>query len=228
MGIDQDPYFRLLRENAHKMKNPSPKPALIHSKFLTALQGAGGKMSSSEPNSAIFMSDTKKDIQKKINKYAFSGGGATVEEHRERGGNPDVDVPYQYLSYFLEDDEELKRIYDTYKKGDMLTGEIKKICIDMMQKYVADYQEGRKEVTDELLEQYMTPRRLEWKGNPNPVKKAAASADAKAQVDGPGESKGEKPERPTLAPRGKSYGIKGLKSFSGKMSAMIYGDDEEE
>lgn len=63
MGIDQDPYFRLLRDNAHKMRYPSPKPALIHSKFLTALQGAGGKMSSSDPNSAIFMTDTPKQIK---------------------------------------------------------------------------------------------------------------------------------------------------------------------
>lgn len=63
MGIDQDPYFRLLRDNAGRMKNPSPKPALIHSKFLTALQGPGGKMSSSNPNSAIFMTDTAKQIK---------------------------------------------------------------------------------------------------------------------------------------------------------------------
>lgn len=49
MAIDQDPYFRLVRDNCHRMKNPSPKPALIHSKFLTALQGAGGKMSASDP-----------------------------------------------------------------------------------------------------------------------------------------------------------------------------------
>lgn len=49
MAIDQDPYFRLVRDNAHRMKYPSPKPALIHSKFLTALQGAGGKMSASDP-----------------------------------------------------------------------------------------------------------------------------------------------------------------------------------
>lgn len=63
MGIDQDPYFRLVRDNAHRMRFPSPKPALIHSKFLTALQGAGGKMSSSNPNSAIFMTDTPKQIK---------------------------------------------------------------------------------------------------------------------------------------------------------------------
>lgn len=63
MGIDQDPYFRLVRDNAHRMRFPSPKPALIHSKFLTALQGAGGKMSSSNPNSAIFMTDSAKQIK---------------------------------------------------------------------------------------------------------------------------------------------------------------------
>ncbi len=55
--------FRLLRDNSHRMRYPSPKPALIHSKFLTALQGAGGKMSSSNPNSAIFMTDSAKQIK---------------------------------------------------------------------------------------------------------------------------------------------------------------------
>ena len=45
-----------------------------------------------------------------INKYAFSGGGATVEEHKEKGGNCEVDVSYQYLSFFLENDEKLEKI----------------------------------------------------------------------------------------------------------------------
>lgn len=98
-AIDQDPYFRLLRENAHKMHHQPPKPALIHSKFLTALQGAGGKMSASNPNSAIFMTDTPNQIKNKINKHAFSGGRESIEEHREHGGNPDIDVAFQ-CSYF--------------------------------------------------------------------------------------------------------------------------------
>jgi len=46
----------------------------------------------------------------KINKYAFSGGKDTIEEHREHGGNCDVDVSYQYLEFFLDDDEELEKI----------------------------------------------------------------------------------------------------------------------
>src|SRR5690606_1744729 len=126
-----------------RMKNPSPKPALIHSKFLTALQGPGGKMSASNPNSAIFMSDKPKEIQKKINRYAFSGGQETVELHRELGGNPDVDVAYQYLTYFEDDDEKLEKIYHAYKKGEMLTGELKKECITLMQAYVKEFQERR-------------------------------------------------------------------------------------
>ena len=49
---------------------------------------------------------------RQINKYAFSGGRDTVELHRQYGGDPDVDISYQYLSFFLEDDEELHRIYE--------------------------------------------------------------------------------------------------------------------
>jgi tryptophanyl-tRNA synthetase len=180
-AIDQDPYFRLVRDNCHRMANPSPKPALIHSKFLTALQGPGGKMSASNPNSAIFMSDSAAQVKKKINKFAFSGGQDTAELQREHGGNPDVDVAYQYLSYFEDDDAKLQQIHDTYKKGELLTGELKATCIKQLQDYVVGFQERRSAVTDEVLKSYMTPRTLQWGGNPNPnlelkAKHAAAMA----------------------------------------------------
>ncbi|SPN98810.1 probable cytoplasmic tryptophanyl-tRNA synthetase [Cephalotrichum gorgonifer] len=181
MGIDQDPYFRLLRDNSSRMKNPSPKPALIHSKFLTALQGPGGKMSSSNPNSAIFMTDTPKQIKTKINKYAFSGGQETLEQHRELGGNPDVDVAYIYLTYFEEDDEKLKSIYDSYKSGELLTGELKKLAVELLQKNVAEFQEKRKEVTDEVLAEFMRPRKLESRATTQ-VQKLLEEAEAKAKL----------------------------------------------
>ena len=57
------------------------------------------------------MTDTQGQIKNKINKHGFSGGKETEEEHRRLGGDPDVDVSYQYLSFFLEDDEELATIY---------------------------------------------------------------------------------------------------------------------
>lgn len=109
-AIDQDPYFRLTRDVAKRLKYP--KPCLIHAKFFPALQGPQTKMSASVDSSAIFMTDTPKQIKNKINKHAFSGGGATLEEHKANGGNPDVDVAYQYLSFFMEDDEQLQKIYN--------------------------------------------------------------------------------------------------------------------
>lgn len=57
-AIDQDPYFRLCRDVAVRLKYP--KPALIHAQFFPALQGPGSKMSASVDTSAIFMTDTAK------------------------------------------------------------------------------------------------------------------------------------------------------------------------
>jgi len=56
------------------------------------------------------MTDKPNQIKNKINRHGFSGGQETEEEHRKLGGNPDVDVSYQYLRFLLDDDEELDRL----------------------------------------------------------------------------------------------------------------------
>lgn len=33
-----------------------------------------------------------------------------MEEHRKYGGNAEVDVSFMYLTFFLEDDDELEKI----------------------------------------------------------------------------------------------------------------------
>ena len=154
----------MTRDVAVRLKYP--KPSLIHSIFLPALQGPGSKMSASVDISAIFMHDQASAIKRKINKYAFSGGQASAEEQRALGGNPDVDVAYQYLTFFLEDDAELERIKVAYTKGDILTGELKQRCIQELQIYVNAFQERRAKVTAELVQEFMSERTLEWGGNP--------------------------------------------------------------
>lgn len=42
------------------------KPALIHSSFLPSLQGSDTKMSASDINSAIYLTDTPKQIKNKV------------------------------------------------------------------------------------------------------------------------------------------------------------------
>ena len=124
-------------------------------------------MSASDPNSAIFMNDPPSTIKNKINRYGFSGGGATKEDHEKYGGNPDVDVAYAYLSYFLESDEELAEIEKTYRNGTLSTGELKKKCIEELQKFVIAFQERRAKVTEEIMREFMTPRPLEFAGKEN-------------------------------------------------------------
>jgi tryptophanyl-tRNA synthetase len=138
-AIDQDPYFRLTRDVAQRLKYP--KPALIHSKFFPALQGPGTKMSASVTTSAIYISDTQSQIKNKINKHAFSGGQDTIELHRLHGGNCEVDVSFQYLKFFLDDDVELAEIEKTYSSGELASGELKKRCIAVVQELVKGIQD---------------------------------------------------------------------------------------
>jgi len=158
-AIDQDPYFRMTRDVAPVLKYK--KPSLLLSKFFPALQGAQSKMSASDPNSSIFLTDTAKQIKTKINKYAFSGGGSSIEEHKEKGGNCDIDVSFQYLSFFLEDQNELDKIRTKYSSGELLTGDLKKKLIEVITPIVIEHQEARKLITDDIVEKFMTPRCLD-------------------------------------------------------------------
>jgi len=159
-AIDQDPYFRLTRDVAPRLGYP--KPSLIHSKFFPALQGINTKMSASESNTAVYLTDTKQQIADKINKYAFSGGQITAEQQRKLGANLEIDVPYQYLTFFLEDDKKLEEIREKYSKGELLTGEVKKVLIDLMTELVKRHQDARKAVTDDIVDAFMAVRKLHW------------------------------------------------------------------
>ncbi|KAK3079026.1 hypothetical protein LTS18_005925, partial [Coniosporium uncinatum] len=145
MEIDQDPFFRLLCRNGAR-----------------AGEGADeeGKMSASKPNSAIFLTDTEKVVEREVKRYAYSGGRETLEEHRMYGGDTDVDVAYQFLRFFEEDDERSEEVREGYQAGRLLGGELKKICVRVLQEYVRGFQERREKVTEEVVVEFMRPRRL--------------------------------------------------------------------
>jgi tryptophanyl-tRNA synthetase len=82
-----------------------------------------------------------------------------VEEHRRLGGRTNVDVSYQYLTYFLEDDERLREIREQYESGEMLTGELKKIAITEIWGYIGKFQQRRARITDDVLNAFMDSTR---------------------------------------------------------------------
>jgi len=141
LAVDQDPHFRISRDVLEKLGHH--KPGIIHAKFMSPLTGIDGKMSTSNPDIAIFTTDDAATVKKKINKYAFSGGKNTIEEHRKHGGNPDIDVSYQWLQYFEDDDAKLKKIHDDYKSGKLLSGELKAILIEKINTFLAEHQKKR-------------------------------------------------------------------------------------
>ncbi|MBI2151726.1 tryptophan--tRNA ligase [Candidatus Woesearchaeota archaeon] len=145
VGSDQDPHLRLARDVSQRIKefNFMQLSSTYHI-FLPGLKG--GKMSSSDPTSYIALTDIPEEAALKIKKYAFSGGQATLEEHRKKGGNPEVDVAFQMLRYGLEpDDKKLEQISRDYKSGKLLSGELKQIAIEKVTEFLKEHQKKRKE-----------------------------------------------------------------------------------
>lgn len=155
-GIDQDPHFRIARDVLPRLGYL--KPASIMSIFIPPLSGVDGKMSSSDPNNAIFVTDSESVVRKKINKYAFSGGRTSVEEHRKLGGNPDIDVSFQWLKIMFEpDDAKLKKIHDDYISGSLLSGEMKFLLIERVNAFLKRHQELRERGKD-ILHEFLAER----------------------------------------------------------------------
>jgi len=153
VGTDQDPHLRLARDIAKRAKAYTfDTLASTYHLFVPGL--GGGKMSSSDETSYIALTDDAKTVKRKVNKYAFSGGKDTAEEHRTKGGNPDIDVAYQYLTFFEEDDAKLKKIYDEYKSGKLLSGELKAILIEKLNTFLAEHQK-RREAARKVLNKYL-------------------------------------------------------------------------
>jgi tryptophanyl-tRNA synthetase len=155
VGVDQDPHIRLTRDLADRFTKAGEfrfvPPSSTYHEFMKGLKG--GKMSSSDPTSYIALTDTPEQAKEKIMKYAFSGGRGSIKEHREKGGVPEVDVSYNMLYFMFEpDDKKIEQIRDDYKSGKMLTGELKQILIEKLQKFLAEHAEKREKAKDKVNE----------------------------------------------------------------------------
>lgn len=157
IAVDQDPHVRLCRDVAAKEAFDAEKPAALLSRFLPSLEGGSGKMSTSGTDATIRLTDDRETVRETVLTHAYSGGKTSVAEHREEGGDPDVDVAYQLLYAFFEpDDREIERLAREYRSGDLLSGELKTIAADRIADFLTDHQR-RREALDPLdaeLERY--------------------------------------------------------------------------
>jgi len=152
LGIDQDPHFRVARDVLPKLGYY--KPALLHGKLVEGLL-EDGKMSASNPHSAIWLTDTEEQVKEKIIKHAFSGGRGSLAEHRKLGGVPEIDASYRWLQALFEpDDKKLAKIYKDYKSGKMLTSELKAYTIKKINAFLKEHQKKR-ELAKKQLDKFL-------------------------------------------------------------------------
>ncbi|XP_024519360.1 tryptophan--tRNA ligase, cytoplasmic [Selaginella moellendorffii] len=138
-AIDQDPYFRLSRDLAPRLK--LYKPALIESRFLPSIQAGddSGKMSASSPNSAIFVTDTLEEIKQKL-------AGAAVES------------VLAYFTFFEENDAVLEEMKADFSSGKRSLEDLKNDLSKALWEVLENLQQLKAEVDDKILSEFMRPR----------------------------------------------------------------------
>jgi len=145
IGLDEDTHIRVCRDVAERCGYE--KPAVLHSSFLPGVDGK--KMSKSKGN-AIFLYEDEESIKKKVFQ-AFSGGRPTVEEHRRLGGNPEIDVACIYLKKLFYEKEKSDKLYEDYRAGKLLSGDVKKLLLDEILKRVRKFKENYNKITSKEM-----------------------------------------------------------------------------
>lgn len=148
VGPDQDPHIRLTRDIAERFSSQYNfiSPSSTYHRFITGL--TGGKMSSSKPKTAIFLSDSAEEAIGKL-KSAKTGGRESLAEQQDKGGVPEDCVVYEMLLYhLLQSDDELKEIYHECREGSIMCGECKTKAAEMMKNFFEDLQTKRENAND--------------------------------------------------------------------------------
>ncbi len=147
LGIDQDVHFRVARNAIDKLGYY--KPAIIHSKFLPSLKG-GPKMSSSDPDNTIYLSDSPEAVTKKVNR-AITGQQSTAELQKKLGGDPDKCAVCQYNRYLFEpDDKKLAEIFEGERNGTLLAGEHKKDLAGKINRFIEGHNRKKAQLKGKL------------------------------------------------------------------------------
>lgn len=125
-------------------------PSSTYHRHISGL--TGGKMSSSVPESCIFLTDDPAVAVEKLMR-AKTGGRATQEEHRRLGGIPQECAVYEILLFHLvEDDGEMEEICSECVSGRRTCGECKRYASELLREFLADHQLMREEARRRLGE----------------------------------------------------------------------------
>jgi tryptophanyl-tRNA synthetase len=127
------------------IRNPMAlvRPSATFHRFMTGL--TGDKMSSSRPETSVFLTETPEAAAAKL-KRSVTGGRATAEEQRRIGAEPDKCPVYEmYLYHLAKDDAHLQTVHDECKGGQRLCGGCKGEAIELLSTFLREHKERRDE-----------------------------------------------------------------------------------
>jgi tryptophanyl-tRNA synthetase len=127
-------------------------PSSTYHRFIRGLTGE--EMSSSKPETAIFLDDDVKEARAKIMR-AKTGGKETAEEQRRTGGDPNVCSVYEtMLFHTVLDEKEISRIRAECRSGARLCGTCKKEAAAHLEAFLLDLKEKR-DMTEHMIPEYV-------------------------------------------------------------------------
>lgn len=151
VGKDQYPHMEMTCEIVRKFNKKygntllEPKPLDQGEPVnILSLTGNGKKMSKTEPNGAIILSDDVDVSLKKVKraKTAFAGDM-----------NEDLESLKQIADYISNDAEkkEFDRIIKEHMEGKQVMGDFKNLLMSSLERFLMDFQSKKKEISDEYV-----------------------------------------------------------------------------
>jgi tryptophanyl-tRNA synthetase len=166
VGEDQAPMIELTREIVNRFNNiygetlVEPEILLPENAACLRLPGTDGKAKMSKSlGNCIYLSDTPKEVKKKVNSMYTDPEHLTIESPGHLEGN----CPFIYLDAFSNDSHfekylpeyhNLQELKDHYTRGGVGDGTVKKLLINVLEEMLTPIRARRKEFEQNIPEVY--------------------------------------------------------------------------
>ncbi len=166
VGEDQSPMIELTREIVNRFNNiygptlVEPEILLPENTVCQRLPGTDGKAKMSKSlGNCIYLSDTPKELKKKVNSMYTDPEHLTIDSPGHLEGN----CPFIYLDAFscdehfakyLPDYRNLQELKDHYTHGGVGDGTVKKLLINVLEEELVPIRERRKHYEQNIPEVY--------------------------------------------------------------------------
>ena len=155
-GIGGDVYVRMARNVAERFGFLKPSALYLRPlRNLTTYEdpqtgGAVEVMTNRVPPGRITYEDDPADIRRRIGR-AYTGGRGTLEEQREKGGNPDprvCSVSSLHAFYSTPEPGAYAELQSRCRAGDLLCGECKASAADRLLEYLREHRYRRDDLSE--------------------------------------------------------------------------------